>query len=47
MLDMISFSTQFLSAIPTFLMSEPINYIVGLCIFAYVIELVLRIRDLS
>lgn len=45
MTDMLNFCTQFLSAIPSFLMAEPICYIVGLCVMAYVIELVFRIRD--
>lgn len=46
MQSMIDFSLEILSSIPTFLMSEPIRYIVGLCILAYVIHLVAYIRDI-
>ena len=46
MQDMITFCTTILSSIPTFLMAEPICYIVGLCVLSYVINLVMRIRDM-
>lgn len=46
MQNMISFCTTILSSIPTFLMAEPICYIVGLCVLAYVIELVIRVKNM-
>lgn len=44
MQSMISFSTWFLTNLPAFFMAEPIRYIWGLVLTAFVFRLILDLR---
>lgn len=44
MQSMISFSTWFLSELPAFFMSEPIRYIWGLILTAYIFRILISLR---
>lgn len=44
MQSMIDFSTWFLSELPTFMWSEPVRYIWGLALTAYLIRCILSLR---
>lgn len=47
MSDMMDFSMWFLQQIPDFLMSEPINYLVGLGVLSVVVVLFRRMTKIS
>lgn len=47
MSDMVNFSSWFFSALPDFLLSEPIKYFTGLIITFFIVKVILRLCGLE